>query len=130
MNPSPLFRAGRGARGSVRSICCYLSAAVVTVALRTQRQSPPEQIKCSVLPSLLIHLVGKLHVSPGLTSQDGVYVTVLHGPHGSPAVRAMIFCDKPFFVQIKTYRRRADNQDTEYSLAMPSHKSAASAALW
>src|SRR5947207_5809025 len=59
--------------------------AVVSVARRTAKQSPPEKTRCSVLPSALIHLVGKLHVSPGLTSHAGTEQTVVHGPHGSGA---------------------------------------------
>ena len=39
-----------------------------SVALRTEKQSSPEKTMCKVLPSALIHLVGKLALSPGPTS--------------------------------------------------------------
>jgi hypothetical protein len=41
-----------------------------SVALRTEKQSSPENTRCIVNPSALIHFVGKLAVSPGPTSQS------------------------------------------------------------
>ena len=56
-----------------------------SVALRTEKPSSPENIRCIVNPSALIHFVGKLDVSPGPTSQSSVKNTVVHGPRGCGA---------------------------------------------
>ena len=58
---------------------------VSSTALRTEKLSSPENTRCSVLPSALIHLVGKQLVSPGPTSQASVKYAVVQGPHGSGA---------------------------------------------
>jgi peptidyl-tRNA hydrolase len=60
-------------------------SSTVKVALRTEKESSPEKTRWIVLPSLLIHFVGKLHVSPGPTSQSSVKNADVHGPHGSGA---------------------------------------------
>ena len=50
-----------------------LEASVTTNStLRTEKQSSPENTRCAVRPSALIHLGGKLLVSPGPTSHFSV----------------------------------------------------------
>src|SRR5262245_34026229 len=71
-------------RGSFEVRLNYLPA-TVSVALRTEKWSSPENTRYGVLPSALIHLVGKLAVSPGPTAHFCVKNTVVHGPHGSGA---------------------------------------------
>src|SRR5688572_28009876 len=54
-------------------------------ALRTENESSPEKTRCTVRPSLLIHLEGNELDSPGPTSQCSVKYTVVQGPHGCGA---------------------------------------------
>jgi hypothetical protein len=61
------------------------SSVTSKVARRTAKSSFPEKTSHIDLPSLLIHLGGKLLVSPGPTSHFSVKKTVLHGPHGAGA---------------------------------------------
>ena len=63
----------------------FASGDKVRVALRTENESSPEKTKYIVFPSSLIHLVGKLPVSPGPVSHFRVKNTVVHGPQGSGA---------------------------------------------
>src|SRR5581483_10036484 len=63
----------------------FSGAPAVKVALRTAKWSSHENTRWRVLPSALIHLVGKLAVSPGPTSHFSVKYAVVHGPHGSGA---------------------------------------------
>src|SRR5262249_40372384 len=63
----------------------FLSPAARRLAWRTAKWSSPENTRWTVLPSALIHRVGKLAVSPGPTSHFSVKYTVVHGPHGSGA---------------------------------------------
>ena len=44
----------------------------VRVAIRTEKESFPEKTMLSVFPSLLIHFVGKPHISPGGMSHFSV----------------------------------------------------------
>src|SRR5262245_56714677 len=54
----------------------YRPPATVSRALRTEKWSSPENTRFRVRPSSLIHLVGKLAVSPGPTSHRSVKNTV------------------------------------------------------
>src|SRR5207249_3002524 len=65
------------------------AGATVSRASRTAKWSSPENTSCTVLPSALNHLVGKLAVSPGRTSRFSVKYTVVHGPASSSCPAAL-----------------------------------------
>ncbi len=58
--------------GSRNFIHLRLHRPRTNVAWRTEKQSPPENTRCRVVPSVLIHFDGKLAESPGPTSQRSV----------------------------------------------------------
>src|SRR5438874_1408164 len=61
------------------------SLARTRVAWRTEKESLPENTRCRVVPSALIHFDGKLAESPGPTSQSSASKASAHGPHGCGA---------------------------------------------